>query len=150
MEGTLGAVDRVSLRGDVREAALQGTVSRKRGYAGRACGWTLGNEGASSRMATPAIRESRFATGGVRADQVGEKLPLRAIAVGRGLNVGKPQKPLACEYSVGWGSDKGFQSLKRAAKEETPAQFMRFGRSSGCARVIVAIARALNQGSRFR
>jgi hypothetical protein len=84
MEGTLGAVDRVSLRGDVREAALQGMVSRKRGYAGRACGWTLGNEGASSRMATPAIRENRFATGGVRADQVGEKLPLRAIAVGRG------------------------------------------------------------------
>jgi hypothetical protein len=31
MEGTLGAVDRVSLRGDVREAALQGHGSAKAG-----------------------------------------------------------------------------------------------------------------------
>jgi hypothetical protein len=62
------------------------TVPRKRGYAGRACGSELGNEVSSSVVATPAINENRFATRGVRADQVGEKLPLRAIAVGRGYS----------------------------------------------------------------
>jgi hypothetical protein len=39
-------------------------------------------------VATPASSENRFATGGVRADQVGDKLPLRAIAAVERLPAG--------------------------------------------------------------
>jgi len=81
MEGTSGAADRASLRGETREAALVARSARA-GLAGRArrrhfvYGEPSGDAGHSG------LRRSGFATGGVRADRVGAKLSPRAIAAG--------------------------------------------------------------------
>lgn len=49
--------------------------------------------------------------------------------------MGEPRRPLICESSAGWGSDKGIQSLAKGMNEETQPYQTGFGRSSGCARV---------------
>lgn len=84
MEGTSGAAERVSLRGDVRKAALYVGSRESGAQRGEPVDVALLKESSSSTVATPASDGSRLATGGVRADQVGDKLPLRAIAAGRG------------------------------------------------------------------
>ena len=84
MEGTSGAADRGSLRGDLREAALNAGSRESGVWRGGPVDVAPFKEGSSSTEATPATDENRPATGGVRADQVGEKLPPRAIAAGRG------------------------------------------------------------------
>lgn len=83
MEGTSGAAERVSLRGDVRKAALYVGSRGSGAQRGEPVDVALLKESSSSAVATPASGENRLATGGVRADQVGDKLPLRAIAAGR-------------------------------------------------------------------
>jgi len=84
MEGTSGAADRGSLRGDLRDAALN-AGSRESGVRrGGPVDVAPVKRGSSSTEATPATDENRPATGGVRADQIGEKLRPRAIAARRG------------------------------------------------------------------
>lgn len=93
MEGTSGAADRGSLRGDLREAALNAGSRESGVWRGGPVDVAPFKEGSSSTEATPATDENRPATGGVRADQVGEKLPLRAIAAWRGRPWGTMPAP---------------------------------------------------------
>jgi len=94
MEGTSGAADRVSLRGDVREAALHVGSRGSEVQRGEPADVALLKRGLiHQRRRHPASDGSRSATGGVRADQVGEKLPLRAIAARRGRPWGTMPAP---------------------------------------------------------
>jgi len=89
MEGTSGAAKRVSLRGDVRKAALNVGFRESGAQRGGPVEVALlKKESSSSTVATPASDENKSATGGVRADQVGDKLPLRAIAAVERLPAG--------------------------------------------------------------
>jgi len=93
MEGTSGAAERVSLRGDVRKAALYVGCRESEAQRGEPVDAALLKESSSSTVATPASDENRPATGGVRADQVGDKFPVRAIAAAERLPAGNRDSP---------------------------------------------------------
>jgi len=110
MEGTSGAEDRVSLRGDVREAAL---------YVGSRVSEVQRGEPADVAL----LKEGSFTSGGdssLRRKQVCDRrcpsrsgwgeAPSASDRSAERSNVGTPRRPLICESSAGGGSDKGLQS----------------------------------------
>jgi hypothetical protein len=133
MKGTSGAAERVLLRGRVREAALKIGCAEARPR--QASLWMPSFRGASSAEASPASGGNSLATGGARANRVGEKLPRRAIARGRSCVVGLGQRqPLARDISAGCAPKGARPPAPKAATEATPARWAGLDRSSSCAR----------------
>jgi hypothetical protein len=110
---------------------------------------SLEMQGTSSVEATPASGGNRLATGGVRANRVGVKLPPRAIAVGRRSRVVYHQGPLAREISAGCAPKGARPPAVVAAQKATFARCAGLDRSSNRARTSFRLQK-LTSGARFR